>query len=370
MCCMYATYEVIRSNNKEVTEQTREKVQLTHANFFTFRPENGARHIAPHVLYACHIWSDSVKSGRSRRADTAKTSMPSVKRIRQIGTYPQYDFRCLKWHSFRLQKLQISNETLQWRHNGCDSVSNHQPHDGLLNRLFRCISKKTSKLRVTVFCAGNSPGPVNSPHKQPVTRKMFPFDDVIMFMTYSIIQKTTGWHYWSIPGSSIHFVNTVRPRQNGRHFQNDIFRCIFVNENVWIAIDILLQFVPKVPINQIPGLVQIMAWHRPGDKPFSEPMMVRLLAYMRHSASMSFNETTPYVTWYMRVNTNCITGFCARNRNIICDKNQICMIAVLGVVNICLCYATNGGLVHRRIYASLGLDDFSYIGLHWLSAIG
>ena len=47
---------------------------------------------------------------------------------------------------------------LQWRHNGRDSVSNHQPHDCLLNRLFRRRSKKTSKLRVTGLCAGNSPG--------------------------------------------------------------------------------------------------------------------------------------------------------------------------------------------------------------------
>ena len=47
---------------------------------------------------------------------------------------------------------------LQWRHNGRDSVSNHQPHDCLLNRLFRHRSKKTSKLRVTGLCAGNSPG--------------------------------------------------------------------------------------------------------------------------------------------------------------------------------------------------------------------
>ena len=70
--------------------------------------------------------------------------------------------------------------TLLWRHNGHDSVSNHQPYDCLLNRLFRRRSKKTSKLRVTGLCAGNSPGPVISPHKWPVTRKMFPFDDVIM----------------------------------------------------------------------------------------------------------------------------------------------------------------------------------------------
>ena len=69
---------------------------------------------------------------------------------------------------------------LRWRHNDHDSVSNHQSHGCLLNRLFRRRSKKISKLSVTGLCAGNSPGPVNSPQKGPVTRKMFPFDDVIM----------------------------------------------------------------------------------------------------------------------------------------------------------------------------------------------
>ena len=48
--------------------------------------------------------------------------------------------------------------SLQWRHNGRDSVSNLQPNDCLLNRLFRRRPKKTSKLRVTGLCAGNSPG--------------------------------------------------------------------------------------------------------------------------------------------------------------------------------------------------------------------
>ena len=50
-----------------------------------------------------------------------------------------------------------NSKSLQWRHNGRDDVSNHQPHDCLLNRLFRRRSKKTSKLRVTGLCAGNSP---------------------------------------------------------------------------------------------------------------------------------------------------------------------------------------------------------------------
>ena len=51
----------------------------------------------------------------------------------------------------------IEEFTLRWRHNGHDGVSNHQPRDCLLNRLFRCRSKKASKLRVTGLCEGNSP---------------------------------------------------------------------------------------------------------------------------------------------------------------------------------------------------------------------
>ena len=47
---------------------------------------------------------------------------------------------------------------LRWRRIGRDSVSNHQPNDCLLNCLFRHRSKKTSKLRYTGLCAGNSPG--------------------------------------------------------------------------------------------------------------------------------------------------------------------------------------------------------------------
>ena len=62
-------------------------------------------------------------------------------------------------------------------------------------------------------------------------------------------------------------------RDNGRHFADDIFKWIFLNESVWIPIKISLKFVPKGPINKIPALVQIMAWCRPGDKPLSEPMM-------------------------------------------------------------------------------------------------
>ena len=64
--------------------------------------------------------------------------------------------------------------------------------------------------------------------------------------------------------------------KNGRRFADDIFKSILLKENVSIAIKISLKFVPKGPINNIPTLVQIMAWRRPGDKPLSEPMMVSL----------------------------------------------------------------------------------------------
>ena len=71
-------------------------------------------------------------------------------------------------------------------------------------------------------------------------------------------------------------LNTLRTRQNGRHFADNTFKRIFLNENVWISFKNSLKFVLYSPINNIPALVQIMAWRRPGDKPLAETMMVRL----------------------------------------------------------------------------------------------
>ena len=60
----------------------------------------------------------------------------------------------VRWHLYIKSGTWLS---LQWRHDNRDCVPNHQPHDCLFNRLFRCTSKKTSKLRVTGHCEGNSP---------------------------------------------------------------------------------------------------------------------------------------------------------------------------------------------------------------------
>ena len=75
-------------------------------------------------------------------------------------------------------------------------------------------------------------------------------------------------------------LNSLRPRRNGRYKADDIFKCIFLKENVCIPTKISLKFVPKGPINNIPALVQIMACRRPGDKPLSETMIVSLLTHI------------------------------------------------------------------------------------------
>ena len=106
--------------------------------------------------------------------------------------------------------------------------------------------------------------------------------EVVCFKWIAFYCVQTLKHYirrWTLfPGVSLTF-NTLRPRQNGRHFPDDILKWIFLNENVWIPIEMSLKFVPKGQINNIPALVQIMAWRRPGDKPFSEPMTVSLLSH-------------------------------------------------------------------------------------------
>ena len=87
------------------------------------------------------------------------------------------------FYFFRTIMLQLKTATSWWRHNGRDGVSNHQPHDCLINRLFRRRSKNTSKFRFTGLCAGNSPRTGEFPHKWPVSRKMFPL-------------MTSSWNNW------------------------------------------------------------------------------------------------------------------------------------------------------------------------------
>ena len=103
---------------------------------------------------------------------------------------------------------------------------------------------------------------------------------------YSVICFNEGWMY------QFTLVNILKTRRN-EHFADDIFKRIFVNENVWITIKNSLKFIPKGPTNNIPALVKIMAWRRPGYKPLSEPMLVSLPTHI-------------CVTWPQWVNNFCL----------------------------------------------------------------
>ena len=97
------------------------------------------------------------------------------------------------------------------------------------------------------------------------------------------ILTRTAWSYalrGGMNGNYLKSPNTLRPIHNGRHIADNIYKSIFLNENIWISIKISQNFVPKSRFYNIPALVQIMAWRRRGDKPLSEQMMVSLPTYI------------------------------------------------------------------------------------------
>ena len=94
-----------------------------------------------------------------------------------------------------------------------------------------------------------------------------------------------------------HCFNTFGPRQNGLHFADDMFKYISLNKNARISIKISPKFVPKDPINNILALIQIMAWHRPGDRLLSEPMMVSLLTHICVNPPQWVNYIVPGVVY-------------------------------------------------------------------------
>ena len=130
----------------------------------------------------------------------------------------------------------------------------------------------------------------NSAHYSGI--KFYSFEDrePLVFSLENGLQwldKVLSKHPYMLQGAKP-TINALRPRPNRRHFADDIFKPIFLNETVRILINISVKFVPRGQINNIPTLVQIMAWCKTGDKPLFEPMMTQFNdAYMRHSASVS-----------------------------------------------------------------------------------
>ena len=105
------------------------------------------------------------------------------------------------------------------------------------------------------------------------------------------------WNFYE--SAIVWLLNTLRPRQNGRHFADDTFKRIFLRENVRMSIKISLKFVPKSPIDNIAALFQIMAWCRPGDKPLSEAMKVSLLTHICVARPQWVKRPPIHFTFYM-----------------------------------------------------------------------
>ena len=146
-----------------------------------------------------------------------------------------------------------------------------------------------------------------------------------MYSSYSIQNISVRWqiliHFWVwvwitnattakaiawIVGCAVYWwatclwmlIYTLRPRQNGRHFAVDHFKCIFWSVNTWISIITSLKFLLKGPTENNPALVYIVAWRRPGVKPLSEPMMVNSLTRICITQPQWVNcKTTSVAIW-------------------------------------------------------------------------
>ena len=155
--------------------------------------------------------------------------------------------------------------TLQWRHNERNGASNHHPQDRLLYGLFRRRSKKTSKFRVTGLWEGNSPVTGEFPAQRASN-----VENVSIWWRHHEwgslrchgVQKRLKWRVgifflnilhaeMSILIYTLNIINTTKPAQTGRHIAEDIFKCIFLNENLRILIQISLRFISRGTIHNI-----------------------------------------------------------------------------------------------------------------------
>ena len=210
----------------------------------------------------------------------------------------------------------LAVHTSRWRHNERVGASNQLRLDRLLNRLFRRRSKKTHKLRVTGLCEGNSPVTGDFPaqmasnaeivsiwwrhhdylecskHFYTTTSSNLNIPRASLLSSIHLFCIMISWHANASPDGSSHIeAETKWPPFPRRHFQTYFLEWKYSNFD-----KISLKSVPKVPIDNIPALVHIMARCRSGDKPLSESVMVCLLThiyiyiYIYIYASLGLNE--------------------------------------------------------------------------------
>ena len=129
----------------------------------------------------------------------------------------------------------------------------------------------SASLRVQLTSVGTDPTWQRTLTRKNISNKL---NAILIHFDGKIVgcNIVSAWDGWLLTTTKVrlmtlHKYGLTPPGQNGRHFADDIFKCIFLNGNVWMSLKISLKFVPGVQINNIPVLVQIMAWCRQGDKP-------------------------------------------------------------------------------------------------------
>ena len=173
---------------------------------------------------------------------------------------------------------------LQWRHNGRDVVSNHQPHDSLLNLLLGRRPKKTSKLRVTGLCAGNSRVTGEFPARMANIAENVSIWWRHPDFDYKAVKIDSSWnglvyalvkmHHRCVPPVNkpwfkslgkmwaLEYVtfNTLRPRQNGHHLSDDIFKCSSLCIKIIVSWLKFHSFFPNNPIDNKAAYLWMFAW--------------------------------------------------------------------------------------------------------------
>ena len=180
-------------------------------------------------------------------------------------------------HIWYLHLLIIHDDVIKWKH-----FPRNWPFVRGIHRSRWIPHTKASDAELLMFsliCARIN-GWVNNGEAGDLRRHHAHYDVNVMISLHNYFYEgnvyITGYRHLLKSQLLAKALNTLRPRQHGCHFADDAFIWISLNENVCISFKISLKFVPYGPINKIPALIQITTWCQLGNKPLSEPMMVRL----------------------------------------------------------------------------------------------
>ena len=161
------------------------------------------------------------------------------------------------YHKFLLGQLglHIFSKTLLWRHHGLDGVSNHQPHECLLDRSFRRRSKKTSMLRATGLCAENSPETGEFPAQMASNAENAHIDDVIMDALLAVYRSQMG-----MIASAAEMMLKDMNNMEAAAVLKVIFKLVLWTDILRTFSEIVIRWMPPNSIGDNSTLFQVMPW--------------------------------------------------------------------------------------------------------------